>query len=118
MLLRPDGISLLVTKQYPGRIFCSDNIDDWTQMLGGKSYRFKNPLFELDYQIKAVADCVPGVPIDGYLFFDYQTEFPKGHPPRVIHPYCIPETLKRNKRQPVENNVMLGWAKLKAMSGR
>lgn len=118
LILRHDGITLLVTKQYPGRIFCADHIDDWTQMLGGKSFRFRNPLFELDYQIKSVSDCIPGVPVDGFLFFDYQSEFPKGHPQRVIHPGHIPDALLKDNRQQVEAAVRNAWQQLKSMSKR
>ena len=42
LILRHDGISLLLLKQYSGSIFCADDIHEWTQMLAGKSYRFKN----------------------------------------------------------------------------
>ena len=113
LILRTDGISLLVRKQYPGKIYCADHIDEWTQMIGNKSYPFRNPLFELDYQIKAVSACVPHVDIDGYLFFDHQAEFPKGHPARVIHPKQIPAALKRQKQAQVEAEVETAWAQLK-----
>ena len=63
LILRQDGISLLVFKQYPGSIFCADGIDEWTQMLAGKSYRFQNPLIDLDFQIKAISSFVPDVPV-------------------------------------------------------
>ena len=43
LVLRKDGISLLVFKQYPGSIFCADDIDEWTQLLVVKSYRFRSP---------------------------------------------------------------------------
>jgi hypothetical protein len=112
MILRHDGISLLQVKQYPGSIFCADDIDEWTQMLAGKSYRFKNPLIELDYQVKAVSACIPGVAVDGYLFFDTQAEFPKGHPDRVIRSDSIPEALKRNKHLKVQPSVESAWKKL------
>ena len=55
LILRNDGITLLMYKRYPGKIFCADKINDWTQMLGQKSFRFKNPLYDLDTQIKAVS---------------------------------------------------------------
>ncbi len=113
LVLREEGISLLVYKQYPGKIFCADHIDEWTQMLGQKSYTFKNPLFELDYQVKAISSCVPGIDINGYLFFDHHAQFPKGHPERVIHPNQIPEALKRKKRAEVDNNVLAAWHRLK-----
>jgi len=116
LVLRPEGISLLVYKQYPGKIFCADHIDDWTQMLGQKSYPFKNPLFELDYQINSISDCLPGIDINGYLFFDHHAEFPKGHPDRVIHTRNIPEELKRNKRHKIDSEVLTAWQKLKNLT--
>ena len=113
LLLRHDGITLLMTRQYPGRIFCAEKIDQWTQMLGQKSYRFKNPLYELDHQLRAIAECVGDVPVDGYLFFDAQSDFPKGHPERVIHPDKIPTSINRNNRHQVEMPVMDAWRMLK-----
>lgn len=116
LLLRHDGLSLLVYKKYPGKIFCADHIDEWTQMLGQKSFPFKNPLFELDYQIKAVSACFPNIPINGYLFFDHEAEFPKGHPQRVIHPQQIPEELNRTNRHEIDPLIMETWRTFKSMS--
>ena len=115
LILRHDGITLLIYKRFPGKIFCADKIDDWTQMLGNKSYRFKNPLYDLDCQIKAVSACVPNVPINGFLFFDHLTEFPKGHPDRIIHLKKIPEELKRNKHDEVKTSVMAAWKQILLM---
>lgn len=115
LVLRHDGISLLMYINYPGKIFCADDIDDWTQMLRRKSYRFKNPFYELECQVKAVADCVPGVTVDGYLFFDNQASFPKGHPERVIYLRNIPQRLERDKQFKVNEVVKSAWEKLKAM---
>ena len=116
LILRHDGITLLVHKFYPGKIFCADEIDDWTQMLGKKSYRFKNPLYDLDCQIKAVSDCVPDVPVNGFLFFDHLAEFPKGHPDRILRLKKIPDELKRNKRHEIEENVLSAWKNLQKMA--
>ncbi len=115
LILRHDGITLLIYKRYPGKIFCADQIDDWTQMLGNKSYHFKNPLYDLDYQVKAVSACVPKVPVNGFLFFDHLTEFPKGHPDRIIHLKKIPDELKRSKHHEVQTLVMAAWKKLLLM---
>ena len=112
LLLRHNGITLLVYKKYPGRIFCASNIDEWTQMLGQKSYAFKNPLFELDYQIKAISAFLPDIPIDGFLFFDHTAAFPKGHPEQVMHPNLIPQELQRYNRHQVETKVMSAWKKM------
>jgi len=116
LILRHDGITLLVSKQYPGKIFCADNIDDWTQMLGQKSYRFKNPLDDLDYQIKVISARIPGVAVNGFLFFDHQATFPKGHPERVIYLDKIPDELKRSNNVKVETSVMSAWEQLTAIA--
>lgn len=116
LILRHDGITLLIYKRYPGKIFCADNIDDWTQMLGLKSYRFKNPLDELDFQVKAISTCIPNVSVNGFLFFDHLAEFPKGHPDRVIHLNNIPEELRRNKNLEVDASVMSAWKQLLSVS--
>lgn len=116
LILRHDGITLVVSKQYPGKIFCADNIDDWTQMLGLKSYRFKNPLDDLDYQIKAISARIPGVPVNGFLFFDHQATFPKGHPERVIYLDKIPDELKRSNNVKVETSVMSAWKQLTSIA--
>ncbi len=116
LILRHDGISLIVYKKYPGKIFCADNIDDWTQMLGKQSYRFKNPLGDLDCQINAISACIPDVPVDGFLFFDHLAEFPKGHPERVIYLNKIPDELRTDKKQGVEPSVMSAWKQLQSIS--
>jgi hypothetical protein len=116
LVLRQDGISLLVFKQYPGSIFCAEDIDQWTQLLAGKSYRFKNPLIDLDYMVKAVSACVPNVPVNGFLFFDHQARFPKGHPDRVIRLDTIPQSLLRVKKTRAQASVVSAWEKLSAMS--
>lgn len=116
LILCQHGITLLAYKQYPGKIFCADNIDDWTQMLGQKSYRFKNPLSDLDYQIKAISANIPDVPVRGFLFFNHQAEFPKGHPDRVIYLENIPAELKPGKDQDVQASVMSAWTQLVSLS--
>jgi hypothetical protein len=116
LILCQDGITLLAYKQYPGKIFCADNIDDWTQMLGQKSYRFKNPLSDLDDQIKAISANIPDVPVSGFLFFDHLAEFPKGHPDRVIYLESIPAELTPGKDQDVKASVMSAWTQLTRVS--
>lgn len=116
LLLRHNGFTLLVYKKYPGRIFCADHIAEWTQMLGLKSYPFKNPLFELDYQVKTISTYLSGIPVNGYLFFDHTAEFPKGHPRQVMHPRLIPPELQRNNRHQVETKVMAEWKRLQALA--
>lgn len=112
LIMRHDGISLLLYNRYPGKIFCADNIDDWTQMLGRKSFRFRNPLHELDNQVKTISSYIPEVAVNGFLFFEHMAEFPKGHPDRVIYLDNIPQQLTQNKQNKVEKPVEAAWQKL------
>jgi len=115
LIMRHDGISLLMYKRFHGKIFCADNIDEWTQMIGQKSYTFANPLNELDYQINTLSEAIPGIPVNGFIYFDHLSEFPKGHPDRVIHYKKTPEELKRNKDDTVQENIASAWEKLLQM---
>ena len=114
LIMHREGISLLVYKRFPGKIFCADKIADWTQMLGKRSYRFKNPFADLDYQVKAVSACIPGVPVNGYLYFDHHAEFPKGHPEWVIHHKKLPAELRCSEKIPARAAVVTAWKKLMA----
>ena len=112
LIMRHDGISLLMYKRFHGKIFCADNIDEWTQMIGQKSYTFENPLNELDYQINVLSEAIPGIPVNGFIYFDHLSEFPKGHPDRVIHYKKLPEELSHNKGDAVQENISSAWEKL------
>jgi hypothetical protein len=113
LILHHDGISILNHKKYPGKIFCAEQIQEWTQMIGQKSYKFKNPLFELNYQTKALQACLPDISVDGYLFFDLDTDFPKGHPDRVLTPDHILPVLERTPSKQPNEAVLAAWEVMK-----
>jgi len=112
LILRPDGITVLIYMRYEGNIFCGENIEQWTQMLGGKSYSFANPLKMLDYQIAAVKALAPGIDVDGYLFFDHRAHFPKGRAERVIQLDHMPDSLLNNRGQRPDDKLISAWKKL------
>ena len=91
LILLRDSILIISLKQYCGNIYCAEKISEWTQVLGQKSHKFHNPLFDLDHQITALRAIVPGITIRGAIFFDHTAEFPKGHPAGVLHRNNIPE---------------------------
>jgi hypothetical protein len=115
LVLRPDGISLVMYKPFSGTIYCAEQIDQWTQMLNNRSYRFPNPLIELKAQVNTLSTCVPGVDVDGYLYFDDQAAFPKGQPEQVIQSASIPKALQRNKKAHIDTALDAAWQKLCAM---
>ena len=113
LILRPDGISVLMYMRYEGNIFCGENIEQWTQMIGGKSYSFANPLMMLDGQVAAIKALVPGIDVDGYLFFDHRAHFPKGRADRVIQIDNIPDSLLNSRGKHPDDALMSAWKKLR-----
>jgi hypothetical protein len=96
LILLKDSILLISLKQYAGNIYCAEEIAEWTQVIGKKSYKFHNPLFELQNQVNALQAAAPGITIEGALFFDHTATFPKGQPANVLHQDNIPEHFMTN----------------------
>ncbi|MBL7004618.1 MAG: NERD domain-containing protein [Gammaproteobacteria bacterium] len=115
LILLDHAILIVNYKKYPGKIFGSKNIDEWTQMLGQKSYKFKNPLFNLKLQLHSLNKCIPEVTIEACLFFDNSAQFPKSIPPQVLHPTHIDERFFRKNLHQVKPDVMRGWKTLKSL---
>lgn len=114
LALVQDAILLIAYKPYGGNIYCAERIAEWTQVIGQKSFKFENPLFELDNQLTALKLLSGGVPIQGYLFFNHSAEFPKGHPEMVLHPDNIPERFLGAHCDRVNPQIQAAWELLKA----
>ena len=112
----PDEIVLIVSKRYPGNIYCAEKISQWTQVLAQKSYNFENPLFELENQVTALAEMIPSTPVRGYLFFDHSALFPKGCPDAVLSPGNIPDKFVQHDGMTVENRISTAWETLTRIS--
>jgi hypothetical protein len=116
LALTRDSIILINYKRYAGRIYCAERIAEWTQVVGQKSFKFENPLFELENQLASLQIQSGNVLITGYLYFNHDATFPKGHPPNILHPDNIPEQLLSINCSPVKPEIMLAWERLKAFS--
>jgi hypothetical protein len=117
LILLKDSILLISLKQYAGNIYCAERIAEWTQMIDNKSYKFHNPLFELENQISALQTIVPGITIEGALFFDHTAIFPKGHPNSVLHQGNIPKHfLTKFKVADATYPVLKAWETLVELS--
>ncbi len=84
ILLHKDGIIVLELKDYAGHIFASEQINQWTQVLAGKSYKFTNPFFELERKIELLRQVLPGQKIQALILFTDSADFPKGRPQNVL----------------------------------
>jgi len=114
LALVQDAILVIAHKPYGGNIYCAERIAEWTQVIGQKSFKFENPLFELENQLTALKLLTAGMPVHGFLFFNHSTAFPKGHPEVVLHPDNIPDRFLRANCDPVNPQVQAAWEQLKA----
>lgn len=83
LLLTPSGIVVADLKKYQGILFGAEHIDQWTQVLGQKSYKFANPMFKNELDVMAVRAQLPEVPVTGRVIFSGDGSFPKGRPAGV-----------------------------------
>ena len=112
LVMLHDSILLIAFKPYSGNIYCAESIPEWTQVIDQKSFKFSNPLYELENQVIAIQSIVPNVSVRGVLFFDHSAEFPKGHPDSVLHPANIPDALLRSNCPEPLNDITRAWETL------
>jgi hypothetical protein len=113
LALTPDAILLIAYKPFVGNIYCAERIAEWTQVIGRKSFKFANPLFELENQITALTLALGSIPLRGCLLFSNSTIFPKGHPESVLQPETIPTQYRRDPHVPIGEEVQAAWEHLK-----
>jgi len=114
LALTPEAILLISYRPYSGIIYCAERITEWTQVVGQKSFKFENPLFELENQLTALRLLSGNIPLRGYLFFDQDAIFPKGIPDSVLQPENIPEQYLRRNCVTIKSEIETAWQLLKS----
>lgn len=84
LLLTPSRLLLLHVKPYYGNIFAGEQIEFWTQVIGHKSFKFINPMHQLQVDMGELRSLLPKVVIDGQVLFTTGSVFPKGKPENVL----------------------------------
>ncbi len=84
IVLLDQGVLLIETYEMDGNLFAADNIDQWTQLINGRSFKFKNPLNHIYITKQALATLMPKVPIFTRIVFNGDASFPKGKPDEVL----------------------------------
>lgn len=92
LLLTDGGLIVLDIRDYVGRLFGGDNINEWTQMIGVKSHKFSNPLLELPARVNAVQEIAGDIPVIGHIIFTRRGAFEKGKPEGV---YMVDEVYEQ-----------------------
>lgn len=112
LILRPEGVLMIELKPYRGVIFGGKDIDQWTQVIGARSFKFPNPLHKQQNDALAVKAAARGVPVTGRLLFTGESQFPKGIPDSVLNPEALFEEFGAAPGE-VSEVLQGAWADLK-----
>ena len=83
LILMEQGLLLIETYPMSGNLFGADTIDQWTQIIEGRSYKFPNPLRRIRTSRQAIKALAPNIPVFCRIIFNANSIFPKGKPEEV-----------------------------------
>ena len=117
ILLRPDGLFVIDLKDYAGLLFGGEKTDQWAQVVGRKSYKFDNPLYQIENKVLAVKSLIPEANIEGLVVFTEAGEFPKGKPDSIYMLDALSKDMKPVARKAdVSGLLATGWDKLNQLA--
>lgn len=107
------GLLLIETYPISGNLFGAENIDLWTQIIDGRSYKFSNPLRHIRASRQAIKSILPNIPIFCRVVFTSDSLFPKGKPEGVSVLKNLAEDLSKIKDAPaIVTRTQAGWDRL------
>lgn len=112
LILQPEGLTLLMVRPYRGNIFAAEKIDMWTQVLGHHSYKFPNPLYELERDTQILRAMLNGIQVQGRVIFGQGSRFPKGKPELVYDFAMLRDESKRTKAGSIPEKLLSAWTML------
>lgn len=113
LLLTPDGLLILPVHRYQGVVFAAEGIDNWTQVLGKRTYKFPNPLPQLQSEAQAVKSYVAQTPVDARVVFTPGVEFPKGRPDKLLSIEELDVLGEQNRGRDIPPDYWQAWEALK-----
>ena len=116
LILTPNNILLLGVKKFRGLIFAAEKIDLWTQVIGKISYKFENPLHQLENDVLALNAKIENTKIAGKVLFIKGSEFPKGKPEDVISISDIKDWTKEYANSEIPGALLADWNQLTALA--
>jgi hypothetical protein len=112
LVLATDAILVIGVKRYDGLIYGSARIDEWTQSIRRRSYKFPNPDTYLQQQIGAVKMIVPKTPVRGLHLFTDSAVFPKDKPSNVLQEQDLRGSAPRPRLKDIPAELQAAWAQL------
>lgn len=116
LILTPHHILLLGVKRFRGLIFAAEKIDLWTQVIGNKSYKFENPLHQLENDAIVLNSKIENTKIVGKVLFINGSEFPKGKPDDVIDIADIKKWSKEYANVEIPEALVSDWNQLTTLA--
>ena len=83
LILMEQGLLIVETYPISGNLFGAENIDQWTQIIEGRSFKFANPLRHVRNAREGLKLLAPKVPVFCRVVFTADSHFPKGKPGEV-----------------------------------
>ncbi len=80
LLLTPKGIVVLSLEHREGLLFGGSRVDQWTQVINGRTQKFANPLYTHPHQRQAVEWNTEDITTHGWVVFSNAGQFQKGIP--------------------------------------
>jgi hypothetical protein len=112
LVMTPGYLLVVLVRRYPGAIFGAEKIEQWAQVMREGSYKFANPLTELDDIVAVVRNQLPNVAVKGAVLFDHDSVFPKGTPHGVLHLPDIDAKTGRTPLSDVPDELQRAWSSL------
>ena len=116
LVLSPEAIFIVGVMRFDGLIFGGRLTEQWTQVLGRRSYKFDNPNQYLQRQINAISQVVPGVPVKGLHLFP-NAKFPKDKPDSVIQISDLKTLPGRTRPGDIPQSLRTAWKQLLEVVG-
>ncbi len=113
LLLIEQGLLIIETYPMSGHLFGADHIDQWTQIIDGRSFKFTNPLHRIYNTKHALQLLAPKVPIFCRIVFSENSNFPKGKPSEVSVIRTLDEDLQGLAKEPSVNQLgEIAWERI------
>ena len=112
LLLGRDDILVIGVMRFEGLISGSPHIDQWTQVINRRSYKFDNPDHNLQRQVNAVRLIAPDVKVIGWHLFGHSAKFRRGKPDNVLQPGDIRSLPVRPRRNDIPKQLRAAWGQL------
>ena len=111
--LTQNGVVVIDVKNYSGHIFGAEKIDEWTQIINKKSYKFDNPFFDIEHKLELLKDINKDINITGLILFTDEADFPKGCPDNVISLKDLKTRFAAVKKRDVPAISLKMWEQIK-----